>query len=198
MQVLGVRITGGTAKGRRLLTAKGMSIRPTSDKVREAIFNIIGQELSDLFVLDLFAGTGSLGIESLSRNAACAIFVDKSPSAINLIKKNLALCCYENISHVIKKDLRKGIGQTLFSLKDTFDLVFIDPPYRKKLIPPLLTEISSVLSLSDDARIIAESSRDEDLPPSVGCLNKTDVRIYGDTQICFYRKINKIKGTNRT
>lgn len=192
-----MRITGGTAKGRRLLTAKGMSIRPTSDKVREAIFNIIGQELSDLFVLDLFAGTGSLGIESLSRNAAYAIFVDKSPSAINLIKKNLALCSYENISHVIKKDLRKGIGQIFFSLKDTFDLVFIDPPYRKKLIPPLLTEISSVLSLSDDARIIAELSRDEDLPHSVGCLNKTDVRIYGDTQICFYRKINKIKETNR-
>jgi len=185
-----VRITGGTAKGRHLFTAKGMNIRPTSDKVREAIFNIIGQELSGLFVLDLFAGTGSLGIESLSRKAACVTFVDKSPSAINLIKKNLALCCYENNSYVIKRDLRKGMGQISFPLKNSFDLVFVDPPYRKKLIPPLLTEISSVLCLSDNAQIIAESSRNEDLPSLAGCLKKTDTRIYGDTQVCFYCNLN--------
>jgi 16S rRNA (guanine966-N2)-methyltransferase len=85
-----MRITGGEVRGRRLESPKGMAIRPTSDRVREAIFNIIGQDLSGLNVLDLFAGTGSLGIEALSRGALHALFVDNSQKSINLIKKNLA------------------------------------------------------------------------------------------------------------
>ncbi|OQY16890.1 MAG: hypothetical protein B6I32_02120 [Desulfobacterium sp. 4572_20] len=97
-----MRITGGMIKGRRLANLKGVTIRPTSDIVRGAIFDILGQTLTDLRVLDLFAGTGSLGIESLSRGAKKAVFVDSSYRAIAIIKNNLIRCGYEELSMIIR------------------------------------------------------------------------------------------------
>ena len=114
-----MRITGGEARGRHLESPKGMAIRPTSDRVREAVFNIIGQDLSGIRVLDLFAGTGSLGIEALSRGASHAFFVDNSQKSIYLIKKNLVLCGYQDSASVVKINLRHGIPRNCRLLKDT-------------------------------------------------------------------------------
>ena len=107
-----MRVTGGQARGRRIETVKGFEIRPTSDRVREAVFNLLGQDLSGLGVLDLFSGTGSLAIESLSRGASHAVLVDKSQQSVNLIRKNLRQAGFENQGIVLKEDLTSGLSQS--------------------------------------------------------------------------------------
>jgi len=186
LRCLGMRITGGEAKGRLLSVPKGMDIRPTSDRVREAVFDVLGQDLSGLKVLDLFAGTGSLGIEALSRYAQHAVFIDKSQRSVEIIKKNLALCGYQGSGTVLKKDLKKGLPSTHPVLQQVFDLIFLDPPYGKDLITPLLEKISFAGILSSGSRVVAESSKTENLPHHIGILELADTRRYGDTKINIY------------
>ena len=181
-----MRITGGQVKGRIIASPKGMNIRPTSDRVREAIFNVIDQDLSGLMVLDLFAGTGSLGLESLSRSAQSAVFIDNSQKAINLIRKNLVTCGFEDFGIVLKKDLKKPATLRHPVLEQHFDLIFLDPPYRKGMLIPLLERISSADLLSESSRVVVELSKHEGLPSSFGDLKKTDSRQYGDTKINIY------------
>lgn len=181
-----MRITGGRIKGRVLASPRGVKIRPTTDKVREAIFNIIGQDLSGLRVLDLFAGTGSLGFEALSRGALYSFFIDNSQQSINLIKKNLVLCGYRGSGTISKADLNKGIPRNHPLLRDTFDLVFLDPPYQRGYISPLLYKISAGTMLSPISRVVAESSKTEILPVSTKKLEMTDTRLFGDTRITVY------------
>jgi len=186
LRCLGMRITGGEAKGRLLSTPKGMDIRPTSDRVREAVFDILGQDLSGLKVLDLFAGTGSLGIEALSRHAHHVVFIDKSQRSVEIIKKNLALCGYQGSGTVLKKDLKKGLPSTHPVLQQVFDLIFLDPPYGKDLITPLLEKISFAGILSSGSRVVAELFKTENLPHHIGILGLADTRRYGDTKINIY------------
>ncbi len=181
-----MRITGGQAKGRILASPKGQKIRPTADHVREAIFNIIGQDLSGLKVLDLFAGTGSFGLEALSRGALCALFIDNSRESTNLIRKNLMLCGYVDAGIVLRRELKRGLPANHAHLRKGVDLVFIDPPYGKDSIPPLLRELSRRDLLSRGSRVIAESRKTEKLPAAVGNLRMTDTRSYGDTRISLY------------
>ena len=181
-----MRITGGQVKGRIIASPKGMDIRPTSDRVREAIFNIIGQDLSGLKVLDLFAGTGSLGLESLSRSAQHAVFVDNSQEAINLIRKNLVACGFEEFGTELKKDLNEPATLSHPVLQQHFDLIFLDPPYREGMLIPLLERISSAGIISERSRVLVELSKHEVLPSSFGDLKKADSRRYGDTMINIY------------
>ena len=182
-----MRITGGEVKGRRLASFRGMNIRPTADRVREAIFNIIGQNLSGLKVLDLFAGTGSMGLESLSRGAQQAVFVDKSQQAINLIKKNIELCGYQTSGVTLKKNLDKAIPISYPLPGKIFDLVFIDPPYRKNMASFLLAELSLCKMLSSETLVVVESFKTEILPSSIENLLMEMTRLYGDTRISIYR-----------
>jgi 16S rRNA (guanine966-N2)-methyltransferase len=181
-----MRITGGQVKGRRLASLKGLNIRPSSDQVREAIFNIIGQDLSGLKVLDLFAGTGSLGLEALSRGAQRVVFIDNSKQSINLIKNNLDLCGFQRYGEILRRDLRKAPQQSQFLRGEIFDLVFLDPPYGKDLVPFLLKELPANEILSPLARVVAESSKSDRLPRSLGKLEMGDTRLYGDTRISIY------------
>lgn len=178
-----MRVTGGRSKGRHLSTLKGMKIRPSSDKIRETIFNIIGQNIEGLNVLDLFAGTGSLGIEALSRGADSGLFIDKSRQSINLIKKNLKICGYDHSGFIIKKDLRAGLPREHSIFDKKVDLVFIDPPYGKGLIPFMLKKINEGNILSSDSIVIAESSKEDIIPDVLGDLHLKDTRIYGETKI---------------
>ncbi len=181
-----MRITGGQLRGRLLASLKGSNIRPTTDQVKESIFSILGQDLSGLRGLDLFAGAGSLGLEALSRGASHVIFIDNSLKAVRLIKKHLYLFGLQDSGTVLRRDLKKGIprGHPLF--KQNFDLVFLDPPYGRDLIPVLLKHLSAGNVLSYGARIIAESSKTDQLPISFGDLNRVDKRLYGDTRINIY------------
>ncbi len=183
-----MRITGGEAKGKILSAFKGLRIRPTSDHVREAIFSILGQDFSGKRVLDLFAGTGSLGIEALSRGAIEAVFVDISPRAIELMRKNLEICGFTNRAVVCRKDLKKGLPPVTSMGGGLFHVVFIDPPYRQGLVFKSLALLSEKTALADDAVVVFETHKTERLPQVIHALNLADQRTYGDTKINFFKR----------
>jgi 16S rRNA (guanine(966)-N(2))-methyltransferase RsmD len=181
-----MRITGGRSRNRLLSSLKGLDIRPSSDKLRESIFNIIGQDISGIKVLDLFAGTGSLGIEALSRGAEAALFVDKSRQSISLIKKNLKLADYESSGFILKWDLIKGLPIKHPLFKKKMNLVFIDPPYGKGYLPPILEQLSTLDVLSPHSIVVAESSKNDKIPHDFGRLELFDTRNYGETKLNIY------------
>jgi 16S rRNA (guanine966-N2)-methyltransferase len=188
-----MRITGGKIKGRQLSTLKGLSIRPTSDRVREAIFDLIGQHWEGKQVLDLFAGTGSLGLEALSRGADKALFVDYAPHALRLLQKNIERCAFGHCSKIVRKDLRKiGPGKDPFG-RELFHLLFMDPPYRKNLITNHAERLIQSTPLSPGALLIAECARSEIPPTTVGPFEINDTRIYGDTRVTIY--LNEVDET---
>lgn len=183
-----MRITGGNSRGRLLLSEKGLDIRPTSSKVREAVFNIIGNDLSGINVLDLFAGTGIMGLEALSRNANFSLFVDNSVRALRLINKNIETCGFSNSGFTIKKNLKEGLPSHDLIFRGNVDLVFIDPPYGKNLIPGVLEAISLKGIMSSGSICIAESMEKDELPDSSGDLRCFKSRVYGETKITFYSR----------
>ena len=181
-----MRITGGQVRGRHLASLKGLQIRPSSDLVRQAIFNLIGQDTFGKKVLDLFAGTGSLGIEALSRGAMEALFIDNSIRAIKLINTNLKKCGYEALGSIMKKDLGRGLPRNRTFISKRFDLVFTDPPYRKGFLPPLLKELSEINVLAPSTLVVTESSQNDPLPEAFGELQRIKNRTYGETNINVY------------
>ena len=124
-----MRVITGTARGRRLKELQGMETRPTTDKVKESLFSIIQFDIEGRRVLDLFAGTGQLGIEALSRGAAEAVFVDRRPDAVRLVQENLALCAFTDRARV-----KSGDALAYLKSGEKFDLIFLDPPYAADLL----------------------------------------------------------------
>jgi 16S rRNA (guanine966-N2)-methyltransferase len=183
-----MRITGGMVKGRRLVNFKGLNIRPTSDMVRGSIFNILGQTMTGLAILDLFAGTGSLGIESLSRGAKKAVFIDKSSRALTIIKKNLTICGYNELSMVIREELPNGLAHIQDLGCAQFDLVFIDPPYGKGYIKSTIYKLKECDLLGKNSRVVVESTTEanDPLPSKVLNLQLKPTRSYGSTLIGLY------------
>jgi len=183
-----MRITGGAIRGRRLAKITDLTIRPTSDRVRTAIFNLLGQQLAGTNVLDLFAGTGSLGIESLSRGAVKAVFIDKSRKAVSIIKKNLEIAGYESVSLVLREELPKGLRRAQDLCHGAFDLVFIDPPYGKGYIRPTIDALLERNLLGQESTVIVESSSEanDSLPSLIPGLHLRDTRGYGSTLIGVY------------
>ncbi len=184
-----MRITGGRLRGRRLASIGGASIRPTSGKVREAVFSMVGQNLTGWAVLDLFAGTGSLGIEAISRGASSAVFVENARDALRVLRQNLGLCSIleSGTAVVLEWDIRAGIPWRHIVMKGLFDLVFLDPPYREPVRLGVLKDLAASAHLSDGAWIVAESSKKETLPEAIGRLKMSDTRDYGDTSIALFR-----------
>ena len=182
-----MRVTGGQIRGRVLAAPKNLEIRPSSNKVREAIFNIIGQDLSGSKVLDMFSGTGLLGIEALSRGAVLACFVDNAKQSLALIKKNLALCGYEHSGQICKWDLSKGLPENRPFLDATYDLVFLDPPYRSHLAAGLIEALSVSERLEPGALIVLETGKTAEAR-HVLPLQLIEARIYGDTKLSIYKK----------
>lgn len=191
-----MRIIGGTAKGRRLQTPPKSTgkrtgrpvIRPTADRAREALFSIVGSEVEDAWVLDLFAGTGALGLEALSRGARSVVFVDRNSQSIKLIQKNIELCGFSDKSSVMKRDLAKSLSflEKLLGDRD-FSLIFVDPPYRKGLSLSMIKELSSGALLASSGLVIIEDEADVELPRTMGLLTLVDKRQYGDTGFWLYR-----------
>jgi 16S rRNA (guanine(966)-N(2))-methyltransferase RsmD len=181
-----MRIIGGTSRGRRLLTPWRQSIRPTSDRVKESIFNILGENVEGKVVLDLFAGTGSLGIEALSRGAKRAIFIEKGRQASRLIQKNLLQCGMKERSEILPKDALRAIG-ILGQRKESFDLILMDPPYQEGLIQKTLTKLGSERIYHEDSILIVEHNRREILPNLMVRWDLIRQRKIGDTIISFLK-----------
>jgi 16S rRNA (guanine966-N2)-methyltransferase len=192
-----LRIIGGRVKGRRLRTpaknkTKGSTqlIRPTADRAREALFNIIGREIEKATVLDLYAGTGAMGLEAISRGAELAVFVDSSTAAIQIIIKNINLCGFSEKTLIFKRDLSKGLSFLAQELpKGTFQVVFVDPPYRKGLSIFMLRELGKSSLLDSQALVVIEEDVFAELPYEVENMTLVDRRHYGETGFWFYRRI---------
>ena len=154
-----MRVTTGSARGRRLKELQGMDTRPTTDKVKEGLFSVIQFDIEGRRVLDLFAGTGQLGIEALSRGAAEAVFVEKRMDAVRLVKENLALC-------QLQDQARVHAGDSLAYLRsgEKFDLIFLDPPYGSDLLDQALEMIAAFDICRAHGIIVAESAADKVLP----------------------------------
>ena len=189
-----MRIISGQAKGRKLFSPHGQSkeIRPTSDRAREALFSILDSKIRNSRVLDLFAGTGALGCEALSRGAESVTFVDMRKQALVLIKKNICLVP-EGVprSTVIQHDLRRSLPFPAFNTPDNqpFGLVFADPPYQKGLAQKILLFLDKSTVLSQKVLIIIEEIKGVELDIKLDELFLDKRRCYGDT--CFHFFIRK-------
>ncbi|WP_457574250.1 16S rRNA (guanine(966)-N(2))-methyltransferase RsmD [Desulfolithobacter sp.] len=187
-----MRITGGTARGRKLHGPAGGkdTIRPTSDRVREALFNILGDRIDGALVLDLFAGTGALGIEALSRGARHAVFVDRSRRALTLAAANLELCFASPPASLIRLDLsnEKHFRKLRQLLPDSpgFDLIFLDPPYEKKLAHHCMMMVEKAGILAPGGLLVAEERHTVQLPEVTTTLRLGTSRRYGETGIWIY------------
>ncbi len=167
---------------------KGTNIRPTSDRVREALFDILGQDLKGFLVLDLFAGTGILGIESLSRGAERAVFVDVSSNAVGVIRENISLCGYETSCPILRQGLPRGLVRVKKVQAGGFNLVFIDPPYGKGYIKPVIYKILELSLMAEQGTVIVETSTDERevFPSGDQDMYMTQTRRYGSTLLDIY------------
>jgi len=183
-----MRIIAGTRKGRKLHALGGLPIRPTGDRLRESVFNILAGEMAGAMVLDLFAGTGSLGMEALSRGAESCVFVEKNAQAVDLIRRNLTRCGLAERAQVIKRDVLQGLG-FLNPVQEIFDVVFLDPPYDRGYVTSTLLLLDRCSCLRPDGWIVVEHSRSEDLPEVMKNLSETDRRRYGKTLVSFYRSV---------
>lgn len=171
-------------RGRRLSLLKGTAIRPTADRLRESVFNIIAGQVPGAVVLDLFAGTGAYGIEALSREARSAVFIDYAQAAISIISRNLKRCHLEEQSRVIRWDITSGLN--CLNISDTpFDLIFMDPPYNKNFVADSLRHIQTLPFLSPGNLLIVEHSPLEPLPSDLIHLILRDQRRYGKSLVSF-------------
>ena len=180
-----MRIIAGRARGTQLLAPKGMDTRPTQDKVKESLFSMIQFDIPDASVLDLFAGSGALALESLSRGAESAVLVDKSRDALDCIHRNAAKMRVEEQVTVLPMDWSQALLQCKQTGK-TFDLVFLDPPYRMTELGEMCQKMLDMSLLNPDTMLVLEHRTGVELQmPS--CLALEKERTYGETQIHFYR-----------
>lgn len=178
-----MRIISGTARGRQLATFTGTGIRPTPDRVREALFSILTSRLGTfdgLKVLELFAGSGAQSLEAVSRGADSAVVVDSSPQSIKLIEENVKRCKFEAQTRIVKQDVSTALPR--LKCEAPFDLILLDPPYNQDLISKALSAIESLQLLSEDGIICAESASNETIT-DCGELRLTESRKYGSSTI---------------
>ena len=186
-----MRIIAGKFRSRQLKSLKGMALRPTSDKLRETLFNILGELIVDARFMDLFAGTGAVGIEALSRGASEAIFVEKHPPTAALIQKNLESLDIRSGARVVASDAMKALERLAkepSAANTGFNILFLDPPYAEtQQYKTVLAFLGAANLLAENAVVIAEHQRSLDLPESSGNLERVRVLRQGDAALTFYR-----------
>ena len=183
-----MRIIAGEARGRRLFAPEGTETRPTADRVREALFNIIRADVPDAAVLDVFAGSGALALEAISRGAARATLIDRSPRAAAVIRRNIELMRAGDKAQLIAGDWRAALPR----LKGGYTLVFLDPPYAQVDAYPLVTgALIAAGQLADGALIVMEHSADHRIDGLDRSLEITDRRAYRDTALTLARYSSK-------
>ncbi len=181
---MGLRIISGNLKGKKLNTVRGLRTRPTSDRLRESLFNILSNTVKDAVTLDLFAGTGAFGIETLSRGARSAVFIDNYTPALTIIKKNVESCAVSNCSRVIHWDILNNLN-CIKAETPVFNLVFMDPPYNNNFIKKTFVNLHRSKALINSAKIIVEHSPSEPIPENDQHFKTSDRRKYGKTIVSF-------------
>ena len=186
-----MRVTAGTLGGRTLVAPDDARVRPTSDKVRQAMFNILahndfgtGFSFDDARVVDMFAGTGALGIEALSRGAAFCLFVDDDADSRGLIRQNVEAFHLTGITKIWRRDAT-DLGPINTGSGGPFDLVFLDPPYRKDLVARCLASMLGGEWLAPGAIVVAEMAEEEPIPETPG-FRQLDERVYGTTRVLMF------------
>lgn len=182
-----MRVVSGSCKGRPLKAVPGNTTRPTTDKVKEAVFNMIGPYFEGGTGLDLFAGSGGLGLEGLSRGLEKVIFIDREPKAIQTIHENIKACGFEEQSEVYRNDADRAL-KALIKRELQFDYIFLDPPYKKQQLVSLLEKINEQSLLSIDGTIVCEHSHDVVLPAEAGEMRQIRTEKYGIIAVTIYRK----------
>ncbi|GIN83823.1 methyltransferase [Heyndrickxia sporothermodurans] len=181
-----MRVISGSKKGLALKAVPGNQTRPTTDKVKEAIFNMIGPYFNDGTGLDLFAGSGGLGIEGLSRGLEKVIFVDRDNSAFQTVKSNIHACGFEEQSELYRNDSERAL-KAIIKRKIHFDVIFLDPPYKKQKLVSLIELINKENLLNESGCVVCEHSSDIQLPDKVGNLTLIKKAEYGIIGISIYR-----------
>lgn len=182
-----MRVISGTSRGIRLKTPEGLKTRPTSDRVKEAIFSIIQFEVEGSRFLDLFAGSGQMGIEALSRGAVSAVFVDGRREACKLVQDNLKTTRLERNAQVIQSDYLSYLERC----RQTFDIIFLDPPYAEEYLENSLKKISEIDILSSRGIIICERPADKLLDLEIPGLQRGKDYRYGKTWVTMFRKLDE-------
>lgn len=180
-----MRIITGSAKGMVLYTLPGLAVRPTSDRVKESLFNILRDRVTESKILDLFAGTGNLGIEALSRGAAVAVFVDNHPRSIQCIRRNLVRTRLASRGVIYQRDAFRVLDY-LAGAGWQFDVIFCDPPYNKGLATRALQMIGEKGLLAPEGLLVVEHSRHETLLEATGTIVKVRTAQYGETMLSIY------------
>jgi len=184
-----MRIVAGAFRSRQLKSLKGLALRPTSDRLRETLFNVLGPRVNGSHFLDLFAGTGAIGIEAISRGAASVVFVENHSAAVRLIRENLATLGIESGLRVIAADVATAIAKLQQVPFHGFDFIFLDPPYAsEKEYQGTLRALEKSSLLDGATVVIAEHGTKFELPVSVGRLERARVLRQGDAALSFYRK----------
>jgi 16S rRNA (guanine966-N2)-methyltransferase len=181
-----MRVIAGSARGRRLAAPPGSDTRPTADRVREALFSILGTPPDGAVVLDLFAGAGTLGIEALSRGAERAVFADHGRAAARVLRQNLEVLGLTDRAEVHVGDATRFAAR-LGREGRSFSWIFLDPPYAAGLADATLEAVGAGRLLAPDGTVVVEHDRRAPPQPEHGHLLKADCRRYGDTELTFYR-----------
>jgi 16S rRNA (guanine966-N2)-methyltransferase len=185
-----VRVVSGVHKGKPLKAVPGTSTRPTTDKVKEAIFNMIGPYFDGGIGLDLFAGSGGLGIEALSRGLDKVIFIDRDGKAIGIIRENISSCKLEQQSEIYRNDADRAI-KALMKRDIVFDYVFLDPPYKKQQLVSLMEKMDESKLVTSNSIVVCEHSFDVELPQSVGNFTQKRHEKYGIIAVTIYSRLNE-------
>ncbi|OEG00347.1 16S rRNA (guanine(966)-N(2))-methyltransferase RsmD [Vulcanibacillus modesticaldus] len=180
-----MRVIAGIAKGRALKSVLGKNTRPTTDKVKEALFSMISPYLNGGLVLDLFAGTGGLGIEALSRGMDHAIFVDYDRNSVNVVKANLEMCGFTDRAEVYRNDFKRAI-KALNKRQLLFDLIFLDPPYKMEILEKIIRNLVTSDLVSSGGIIVAEHDAKLRLPDKIESLKVIKQTSYGSIGVTVY------------
>ena len=180
-----MRVIGGVDRGRTLAAPRGRGTRPTADRVREALFDILGPRIIGTRVLDLFAGTGAVGIEALSRGAAYAVFVESDREALRALRRNLATLGLPGTrAQIVAGDARDALAAIACS-EPAFDLVFLDPPYAGSLVPPVLAALAASPLVRPGADVVVQHRVKTPVPTVPGLSPAREPRRYGETALTF-------------
>ncbi len=178
-----MRVIGGQFRGRRLIAPGGLATRPTADRVKESIFNILGAGVRHKRALDLFAGSGALGIEAVSRGAASALFLDQGKPALFAIQGNIRSLGLQGQTRLIRWNILKNLN-CLISFPQGFNLIFMDPPYGIDAVPPTLRHLAASGALAPDAHLVIEHRAGEGIDPAAPYVT-VDQRRFGKTLVTF-------------